>query len=102
MKRLIKVLLLVGLLPIFSLIVFADSPPEDAYQIMQSLHPELEILAETVWVNVKNRQAVTKVLLAVKNPADAPLTTGFAFPFAEKDTLVDFGVSRRSGLVVSS
>jgi|GEM_PF-3680569 len=102
MKRLVKVLLLAGLLSTFCPSAFAESPPEDTNQMTQQLHPELEILAETVWVNVKNRQAVTKVFLAVKNPGHNLLATGFHFPLTEKDTLVDFGVSRRSGLAVSS
>ena len=102
MKRLVKVLLLAGLLSTFSPSAFAESPPEDTNKMTQQLHPELEILAETVWVNVKNRQAVTKVFLAVKNPGHNLLATGFHFPLTEKDTLVDFGVSRRSGLAVSS
>jgi len=69
--------------------IFADSP-----------QPRLEILAETVWVNVKNRAALTKVLLVLRNPADSAVSTDFHFPLTEKDTLVDFGVSRSSEPII--
>ncbi|HLG94038.1 MAG TPA: hypothetical protein VI546_04310 [candidate division Zixibacteria bacterium] len=82
--------------------VFADSPEGGDEPINPPLHPKLEILAETIWVNVKNRQAVTKVFLVVKNPNDHPLATGFRFPLSDKDTLVDFGVSQRSEPVLSN
>jgi hypothetical protein len=95
-------LLLASLLPAFSPNLLADSLPASAKLATPPLHPELEILAETVWVNVKNRQAVTKVLLVLKNPADSAVATGFHFPLTEKDTLVDFGISHRMRPVDSS
>ncbi len=91
-----------GLLRAFSPNAFADSLPASAKLATASLHPELEILAETVWVNVKNRQAVTKVLLVLKNPDESAVATGFRFPLTAKDTLVDFGVSSQSGTLLSS
>ncbi|MCI0405401.1 MAG: hypothetical protein L0209_04920 [candidate division Zixibacteria bacterium] len=93
---------LFGLFLVSSPGAFAGSPPEGADRLNQSFNLKLEILAETVWVNVKNRQAVTKVLLVVKNPDNNPLATGFRFPFTEKDTVVDFGLSRRSAKPLGS
>ncbi|MGH8004662.1 MAG: hypothetical protein ACRECJ_08065 [Limisphaerales bacterium] len=101
MKRIKAGFALFSLLLILNPRAFADSLPPSANQIAQPLHPELEILAETVWVNVKNRQAVTKVLLVLKNPADSVVATGFRLPLTKKDTLVDFGVSRRTRSVNS-
>lgn len=81
---------------ILSPAAFADTLSELSGKLTQPLHPELEILAETVRVNVKNGAAITKVLLVLRNPAQSAVATGFFFPFAEKDTLVDFGLARRS------
>lgn len=87
---------LLALILVLNPAVVADSLTELSGKLTQPLHPELEILAETVRVNVKNGAAITKVLLVLRNPAQSAVATGFFFPFTEKDTLIDFGLSRRS------
>lgn len=51
-----------------------------------------QIVAETVWVDIKNQMAVTKVVQVFKNGSDSPTEASFNFPFGEKDTLVDFAL----------
>lgn len=87
---------LLTLFLVLSSAVVADSLTELSDKLTQPLHPELEILAETVRVSVKNGAAITKVQLVLRNPAPSTVATGFYLPLTEKDTLVDFGLSRRS------
>ncbi|MCI0331176.1 MAG: hypothetical protein L0196_09595 [candidate division Zixibacteria bacterium] len=101
MKPVLKIFLIVGWGMASSTTVAADSLPEATGQLTRPLHPQLEILAETVRVTVKNRLAITKILLVLRNPAPSALATGFHFPFTKKDTLVDFGVSRKSVPLIS-
>ncbi len=102
MKLIKTILALVGLLLAYSLDTFADSLSVSTHPVTQPLHPKLEILAETVRVNVKNGAAITKVFLVLRNPDESVVATGFFFPLTDKDTLVDFGVSRRSEAALSS
>ncbi len=95
MKTVKKILLLACLFFASNTKTSADSSPAPA-------NLQLEILAETVWVNVKNRAAITKVFLILRNPAELAVATGFHFPLTGKDTLVDFGVSRRSQTALSN
>lgn len=88
-------LLLFGLFPALSANAFSESP-QASRQTAQLLNPRVEILAESVWVTVKNRQVITKLFLVFRNPVDSTLATGFSFPLTEKDTLVDFGTTRLS------
>lgn len=101
MKGIKTAFFLFGLLLVFNPGVFADSLPVSTNPATQPLHPKMEILAETVWVNVKNRVVITKVLLVVKNPTDLAVATSFRFPLTKKDTLIDFGVSRRNDSIIS-
>ena len=100
MNTLKKMSLLAALVFASSTKASADSSPASSSPAARPANPQLEILAETVWVNIKNRMAITKVLQILRNPADSAVSTDFRFPFAEKDTLVDFGVSRRSDFVI--
>lgn len=90
MKRSKLILLAFDFLFFFSTKAFADSP-----------QPGWEILAETVWVNVKNQVAITKVLQILRNPTGSDIQADFNFPLSEKDTLVDFGVSRKNDSIIS-
>ena len=96
-----KTLLLAVLLFAFNIRVSADSSPGSVHQVPPVTQPALEILAETVWVNVKNQVALTKVLQVLKNPSDSAVSTACYFPLTDKDTLVDFGVSQRSDTILS-
>lgn len=100
MKTVKKIFLLVALLFASSTRASADSSPVSVRQDPPVPPPALEILAETVWVNVKNQVALTKLLQVLKNPSDSAILTAFNFPLLEKDTLVDFGVSRRSDSMI--
>ena len=79
---------------------WADTSRASTSQVTGPANPFLEILAETVWVNVKNQVALTKVLQVLRNPADSAMLTGFNFSLSAKDTLVDFGISRSSDSII--
>ncbi len=101
MKTVKRILLLAALLFASNTKVSADSSPVSARQVPPVAQPALEIQAETVWVNVKNQVALTKVLQVLKNPSDSAVSTDFYFPLTDKDTLVDFGISQRSETILS-
>lgn len=98
MKTVNKIFLLAGFLSA-SANASADTSAVSIRRVPVT-QPALKVLAETVRVNVKNQAALTKVLQVLHNPADSSVLTDFHFPFAEKDTLVDFGVSRWSDSMI--
>ncbi len=100
MKTIKRVFTLISWLLVLHTDGFADSSPALSGQVTQPANPLLDILAETVWVNVKNQAALTKVLLVLRNPADSAVLLGFNSLLSEKDTLVDFGISRRSDSII--
>ncbi len=57
-----------------------------------SQKPSFQIVAESVWVDIKNQTALTKVVQVFRNGSDSPIEAGFNFPLGEKDTLVDFAL----------
>ncbi len=96
MKTVKKILLLVALFFVSDTRASADSS-----RVSPVTQTVLKIIAETVRVNIKNQAALTKVLQVLHNPADSAVSTDFHFPFAEKGTPVDYGVSRRSEPIIS-